>query len=95
VNIEDFVKYGGLELILSYYTLPMLPFDFSISNAFDSLSYVFRMLAEVYPLRVAMCIADKVRETSAFVSDTPNEKSLVYEHTGKLYSIIIQYVTNS
>ncbi|KAG1116143.1 hypothetical protein G6F42_013768 [Rhizopus arrhizus] len=80
-NVKEFVKYGGPELLLSYYSLPMLPYDFSVSNAFDSLGFVFRVIADVSPNALAKLIAASVFESSRFIFDElPNDRSLVYEY---------------
>lgn len=80
-NVKEFVKYGGPELLLSYYSLPMLPYDFSVSNAFDSLGFVFRVIADVSPNALAKLIAAKVFESSRFIfEELPNDRSLVYEY---------------
>lgn len=80
-NIKEFVNYGGPELLLSYYSLPMLPYNFSVSNAFDSLSYVFRMISDVSPMPFAILIMQKVYESSRFIFDELDHgKSVVYEY---------------
>ncbi|CAO3651292.1 unnamed protein product [Mucor fragilis] len=80
-NVKEFVKYGGPELLLSYYSLPMLPYDFSVSNAFDSLGFVFRVIADVSPNALAKLIAAKVFESSRFIfEELLNDRSLVYEY---------------
>jgi E3 ubiquitin-protein ligase HUWE1 len=80
-NVNEFVKYGGPELLLKYYSLPMLPFDFSVSNAFDSLSYVFRMISDVVPMPFANLIAKKVYESSRFIfTDLDMKKSTIYDY---------------
>jgi E3 ubiquitin-protein ligase HUWE1 len=81
-NIKEFINYGGPELLLSYYSLPMLPFNFSVSNAFDSLSFVFRIICDVSPMPFAKLITAKVYEASKFVftDDLSHEKSTVYEY---------------
>lgn len=81
-NIKEFINYGGPELLLSYYSLPMLPYNFSVSNAFDSLSFVFRVISDVSPLTFAKHIIDKVYESSKFVfsGDLEHGKSTVYDY---------------
>ncbi|OBZ91840.1 E3 ubiquitin-protein ligase ptr1 [Choanephora cucurbitarum] len=78
-NIKEFIAYGGPELLLRYYSLPNLPYDFSVTHAFDSLGYVFRVIADVSPMSVAMLIAKRVYETSRFIfTDLNLKQSLVY-----------------
>jgi E3 ubiquitin-protein ligase HUWE1 len=80
-NIKEFVNYGGPELLLSYYSLPMLPYNFSISNAFDSLSFVFRVISDVSPMPFAKLITQKVYESSRFIfEELDHGKSVVYEY---------------
>lgn len=81
-NVEEFIRYGGPGLLLSYYSLPMLPYNFSVSNAFDSLSFVFRVISDVSPLVLARQIMDKVYESSRFVfsKQLEHNKSTVYDY---------------
>ncbi|KAI7890813.1 uncharacterized protein EV154DRAFT_421482, partial [Mucor mucedo] len=81
-NIKEFVNYGGPELLLSYYALPMLPFNFSVSNAFDSLSFVFRVISDVSPMPFANLITKKVYESSRFIftDELDQMKSSVYPY---------------
>lgn len=89
-NVKEFVKYGGPELLLRYYSLPMLPYDFSVSNAFDSLSFVFRVIADVSPNALAKLISAKVHESSRFIfTDLNKGTSTVYKYieaNGKITS---------
>ncbi|KAI8376627.1 hypothetical protein EDC96DRAFT_436149 [Choanephora cucurbitarum] len=78
-NIKEFIAYGGPELLLRYYSLPNLPYDFSVTHAFDSLGYVFRVIADVSPMSIAMLIAKRVYESSRFIfTDLNLKQSLVY-----------------
>lgn len=66
-------------MLLDYFTLPMLPADFSVSIASDSLSYLFRMIAEVSPIPTVLAIVEKVRSSVKFILEDPSSrnKSLV------------------
>lgn len=91
-SVLQFVNYNGLKMLLDYYDLPALPYDFSISSAFDSLNYVFRLVSEHHPLVVAEVIADKVRESSQFIfTDFDKSKSCVYEYIGSSGKLILLY----
>lgn len=68
-NIKDFVEGGCPEMLLNYFSLPLLPTNFSATIASDSLSYLFRMIAEVSPLPTVWAIATKVRETLGFITE--------------------------
>ncbi|KAI8991027.1 hypothetical protein BDF20DRAFT_908845 [Mycotypha africana] len=68
-NIKDFVEEGCPELLLSYYTLPLLPANFTMDVAHDSLSYLFRMISEVSPLPTVMAIAAKMKDSIRFLTD--------------------------
>jgi E3 ubiquitin-protein ligase HUWE1 len=67
-NIKDFVQEGCPEMLLNYFSLPLLPANFSATIASDSLSYLFRMIAEVSPLPTVLAIATKVRESLDFIT---------------------------
>ncbi|KAI8362820.1 hypothetical protein BD560DRAFT_448756 [Blakeslea trispora] len=78
-NIKEFIAYGGPVLLLRYYALPNLPYDFSVTHAFDSLGYVFRVIADVSPMSVATLITARVYESSRFIfTDLDKQQSLVY-----------------
>ncbi|CAO3595638.1 unnamed protein product [Absidia cylindrospora] len=78
-NIREFVKDRCPEMLLDYFTLPMLPADFSVSIASDSLSYLFRMIAEVSPIPTVLAIVEKVRSSVKFILEghSSRNKSLV------------------
>ncbi|KAI9022914.1 hypothetical protein CLU79DRAFT_859109 [Phycomyces nitens] len=66
-NIRGLIKENCIEHLLEYYFLPMLPADFSITIASDSLSYLFRMISEINPIQTALMIGSKVRKASEFI----------------------------
>ncbi|KAK4518814.1 ribosomal RNA biogenesis protein rrp5 [Mucor velutinosus] len=68
-NIKEFVQEGCPEMLLNYYALPLLPANFSVTIASDSLSYLFRMISEVSPLPTVLAIAAKVKESIRFITD--------------------------
>ncbi|KAF7724152.1 hypothetical protein EC973_001277 [Apophysomyces ossiformis] len=68
-NIKDFDKEGCSKMLLSIYSLPLLPADFSTSIACDSLAYLFRMIGEVSPIPTVLAIAEKVKESIKFIID--------------------------
>lgn len=82
-NIKEFVKEGCPEMLLSYYALPLLPANFSITIASDSLSYLFRMISEVSPLPTVLAIAAQVRESVNLIlnnTDTEYQKSRLVDY---------------
>ncbi|CAO3607400.1 unnamed protein product [Cunninghamella blakesleeana] len=80
-NIREFVKDRCPEMLLDYYTLPMLPADFSVSIAADSLSYLFRMIAETSPMPTVAAIVEKVKSSIKFIleDDSSRTKSMIRE----------------
>lgn len=68
-------------MLLDYFTLPMLPVDFSVSIASDSLSYLFRLIAEVSPIPTVLAIVEKVKSSMKFIldDDCSRNQSLVRE----------------
>ncbi|GAA5804113.1 hypothetical protein HPULCUR_009599 [Helicostylum pulchrum] len=82
-NVKEFVNYNGPDLLLSYYALPMLPYNFSVTNAFDSLSFVFRLISDVSPMPFAKLITQRVYDASRFIfsGELDHDKSSVFEYT--------------
>ncbi|GAN06879.1 conserved hypothetical protein [Mucor ambiguus] len=72
-NIKEFVQEGCPEMLLNYYALPLLPANFSVTIASDSLSYLFRMISEVSPLPTVLAIAAKVKESIRFITDKTDD----------------------
>lgn len=72
-NIKEFVQEGCPEMLLNYYALPLLPANFSVTIASDSLSYLFRMVSEVSPLPTVLAIAAKVKESIRFITDKTDD----------------------
>lgn len=72
-NIKEFVEEGCAEMLLNYYSLPLLPANFSVTIASDSLSYLFRMISEVSPLPTVLAIAAKVKESIRFITDKTDD----------------------
>ncbi|KAG2231174.1 hypothetical protein INT48_002955 [Thamnidium elegans] len=68
-NIKEFVEEGCPEMLLNYYSLPLLPANFSVTIASDSLSYLFRMISEVSPLPTVFAIVAKVKESIRFITE--------------------------
>lgn len=80
-NIKEFVEEGCPEMLLNYFSLPLLPVNFSVTIASDSLSYLFRMISEVSPLPTVFAIATKVKESTRFITENTSdyENSRLYE----------------
>jgi E3 ubiquitin-protein ligase HUWE1 len=72
-NIKEFVEEGCPEMLLNYYSLPLLPANFSVTIASDSLSYLFRMISEVSPLPTVLAIASKVKESIRFITEKTDD----------------------
>ncbi|KAI8364986.1 hypothetical protein EDC96DRAFT_443776, partial [Choanephora cucurbitarum] len=72
-NIKEFVEAGCPEKLLDYFTIPLLPANFSVTIASDSLSYLFRMITEVSPLPTILAIAAKVKESLGFILENQEE----------------------
>ncbi|KAI8340111.1 hypothetical protein BC941DRAFT_468384 [Chlamydoabsidia padenii] len=81
-NIREFVKDRCPEMLLDYYTLPMLPVDFSTTIASDSLSYIFRLIAETSPIPTVLAIVEKVKSSMKFILEdtSTRNKSLIREY---------------
>ncbi|CAO3635514.1 unnamed protein product [Mucor hiemalis] len=80
-NIKEFVEEGCPEMLLNYFSLPLLPVNFSVTIASDSLSYLFRMISEVSPLPTIFAIASKVKDSIRFITENSSEyeNSMLYE----------------
>ncbi|KAJ2962784.1 hypothetical protein NQZ79_g2089 [Umbelopsis isabellina] len=81
-HCRDFTTEGGLEILLDIYSLPMLPGDFAVSIASDSLSYLFRLISEVNSATTIKIILNRLRvaleNASEFLSnDSP--KSMIVD----------------
>ncbi|KAI8145482.1 hypothetical protein BJV82DRAFT_39092 [Fennellomyces sp. T-0311] len=68
-NIRDFVQDGCPEVLLDYYTLPLLPADFSVTIASDSLAYIFKMISETSTLPTILAIAEKAKQSIKFITE--------------------------
>ncbi|KAI9270590.1 hypothetical protein BDA99DRAFT_478483 [Phascolomyces articulosus] len=68
-NIRDFVQDGCPEILLDYYTLPLLPADFSVTIASDSLAYIFKMISETSTLPTILAIAEKAKHSIKLITE--------------------------
>ena len=88
-NVKEFIEYNGHEILLRYYSLPMLPFDYYLSNAFGALSDVFKMLANEDVTKIVGAIENALRkEADRIVQPKPTQKSSVVDFIyvdGKLF----------
>lgn len=78
-NIKEFVEKGCPEMLLDYYSLPLLPANFSVTLGSDSLAYIFRMISEVSPLPTMMAIVAKIKESTGFLPQD-NQKSFLIDY---------------
>lgn len=81
-NIKEFVEKGCPEMLLDYYSLPLLPANFSVTLGSDSLAYIFRMISEVSPLPTMMAIVTKIKESigSLLDQDIARQKSMMVDY---------------
>ncbi|EIE81892.1 hypothetical protein RO3G_06597 [Rhizopus delemar RA 99-880] len=81
-NIKEFVEKGCPEMLLDYYSLPLLPANFSVTLGSDSLAYIFRMISEVSPLPTMMAIVTKIKESLGSLLDprTETQKSILIDY---------------
>ncbi|KAI7900225.1 uncharacterized protein BX663DRAFT_554130 [Cokeromyces recurvatus] len=66
-NVNEFIKYKGPDLLLQYYTLPSLPYNFFTSNAFHALNNLFRTIANSSPQLLANQLIKKIYDLSRFL----------------------------
>ncbi|ORY95778.1 hypothetical protein BCR43DRAFT_557706 [Syncephalastrum racemosum] len=74
-NIREFVKGDLPDVLLDYYTLPLLPADFSVTIASDSLAYVLKMISEVSTVPTIMAIAEKAKSSMRFFVDNDSART--------------------
>ncbi|KAI9282595.1 hypothetical protein BY458DRAFT_552211 [Sporodiniella umbellata] len=79
-NIKDFVEKGCPEMLLDYYSLPLLPSNFSVTLGSDSLAYIFRMISEISPLPTMMAIVAKIKESIDFLPPGGSQKSFLIDY---------------
>ncbi|TPX56315.1 hypothetical protein SpCBS45565_g08434 [Spizellomyces sp. 'palustris'] len=76
-HCKDFIKMEGVQILLKYYTLPTLPYDFASSASSYSLSYLFRLMIEVNASQV---VAQMLKEIDGAI--TGAQQFLSYEGEG-------------
>ncbi|KAI9282573.1 hypothetical protein BY458DRAFT_467864 [Sporodiniella umbellata] len=80
-NSGEFIGYLGHEILLEYYSLPMLPFDYHLSGAFAALSGVFQSLADRQTVLIVECIIAGVRKSVAtVVKSEPSPKCSLVDY---------------
>ncbi|RKP24153.1 hypothetical protein SYNPS1DRAFT_23756, partial [Syncephalis pseudoplumigaleata] len=55
-HCRDFIRLGGVDKLLRYFSLTTLPYDFAASNASYSLSNLFRIMSEINPNAVVSAV---------------------------------------
>ncbi|KAJ9475492.1 HECT-type E3 ubiquitin transferase [Pseudozyma hubeiensis] len=85
-HCKDFIKMDGLDKLLSYYSAPCLPYDFSASLLADSLVTLIRLMAEISPSTVLIAMLRDIKaasEEAAALFDLPDKSfaSLTYDNT--------------
>ncbi|KAH8549675.1 hypothetical protein BGW37DRAFT_459292 [Umbelopsis sp. PMI_123] len=81
-HCRDFTSEGGLEILLDIYSLPMLPGDFAVSIASDSLSYLFRLISEVNSATTIKIILKRLRvalENASDFLDNDSPKGMIVD----------------
>ncbi|KAI8051112.1 hypothetical protein BDF22DRAFT_89497 [Syncephalis plumigaleata] len=102
-HCRDFIRLGGVDKLLRYFTLTTLPYDFASSHASYSLSNLFRSICEVDPNAVLSAVLNQLRlarepllpllergkEKSAFSSfiDITNESQL--EEANRMFRAMV------
>ncbi|KAG1159830.1 hypothetical protein G6F37_004533 [Rhizopus arrhizus] len=77
-NAKEFINYNGHKILLQYYSLPVLPFDYYLSNAFGALSDVFKVLTEKQTMVIVEAIVDEVKKIASIViKPGPSKRSSV------------------
>lgn len=105
-HCRDFTAEGGLEILLDIYSLPMLPGDFAVSIASDSLSYLFRLISEVNSATTIKIILKRLRvalENASDFLDNDSPKSMIvdfidlkeseperFEHANKVFRKLVE-----
>ncbi len=67
-HCKDFIKLDGLDKLLAFYSLPCLPYDFSVSPLADSLVTLVRLMAEISPTTVLIALLRDVKAASEEVA---------------------------
>ncbi|GAC95365.1 ubiquitin-protein ligase [Pseudozyma hubeiensis SY62] len=85
-HCKDFIKMDGLDKLLSFYSSPCLPYDFSASLLADSLVTLIRLMAEISPSTVLIAMLRDIKaasEEAAALFDLPEKSfaSLTYDNT--------------
>ncbi|CDS01035.1 hypothetical protein, partial [Sporisorium scitamineum] len=85
-HCKDFIKMDGFDKLLGFYSLPCLPYDFSVSLLADSLVTLVRLMAEISPSTVLIAMLRDVKAASEEVAalfGVPNKSfaSLTYDNT--------------
>ncbi|CBQ69976.1 related to E3 ubiquitin protein ligase TOM1 [Sporisorium reilianum SRZ2] len=85
-HCKDFIKMDGFDKLLGFYSLPCLPYDFSVSLLADSLVTLVRLMAEISPSTVLIAMLRDVKAASEEVAalfGVPDKSfaSLTYDNT--------------
>ncbi|KAF9195150.1 hypothetical protein BGZ51_004577 [Haplosporangium sp. Z 767] len=65
-NTNDFLKAGGVDILMKFYTLPTLPYDLANTPAFFTMSHLLKLLSETNP---STAIAGVVKEVNRMLVD--------------------------
>ncbi|KAK9761441.1 E3 ubiquitin-protein ligase tom1 [Basidiobolus ranarum] len=62
-HCKEFLKVQGVDVLLKFYSLPMIPYDFPASSASYSLSHLFRVMSEVDADAVVTVILNELHQS--------------------------------
>ncbi|KAG0302120.1 hypothetical protein BGZ98_007782, partial [Dissophora globulifera] len=82
-NAKDFLKADGIDILMSFYTLPTLPYDLANTPAFFTLSHLIKLLSETNPGTAISAVLKQVNEKLAGIralldSTNPGSELLKY-----------------
>ncbi|KAJ3321382.1 hypothetical protein HDV06_004367 [Boothiomyces sp. JEL0866] len=79
-HCKDFLRFNGLQLLLNFYTLKSIPYDFGTSPSSAPLSYIIRVIIEVNLQETAGLIGEGIQNfisnISSFLNHTGNESHI-------------------
>ncbi|KAG0215073.1 hypothetical protein BGX33_001508 [Mortierella sp. NVP41] len=59
-SAHEFLKAGGIDTLLKFYSLPTLPYDLANSSAFFTLSHLLKLLSEANPAAAISAVVKEV-----------------------------------
>ncbi|KAF9935205.1 hypothetical protein FBU30_006290 [Linnemannia zychae] len=82
-SAHEFLKAGGIDTLLKFYSLPTLPYDMANSSAFFTLSHLLKLLSEANPAAAITAVVKEVNRVLQQVqplldSTNPNSELVQY-----------------